>query len=315
MKNNLQKLLYMLAILFLSSNLLVFGLSCKRKDEQTNHSERVDKAEEALEMTKSPEIAPDIVTAPEQVVSPSPLTTPLSKMDDKVNESDSKTKENKPLAKVNGTIIYEKDLKGRNLDDVITDEILYQAALKQGVDKKIEEKVDRYEKNLIIRSMKQEILRNQVKAKDESITEEEIEDYYKNNRERFSFFTVQSIAVDDRITAEDIRNRAIKGENLENIKSQIEKTGEKLSIIKFTLPNNLKRLFDSYDVGNVSNIYERFNHFVVLKIIDVKRIPLSEVKMGIQQAIIASRKKDPIRKNVEKLKNENDIVVEILNAK
>ena len=47
----------------------------------------------------------------------------------------------KVLARVNGIPIYEDDLNGKNLDFVITEEVIYQAGLKQGIDKQYKDQV------------------------------------------------------------------------------------------------------------------------------------------------------------------------------
>ncbi len=59
------------------------------------------------------------------------------------------------VARVNSRPIYETELRDRNLDDIIADEILYQDAIRQGLDKdvSIEDRVKRYKRNLIVSTL------------------------------------------------------------------------------------------------------------------------------------------------------------------
>lgn len=61
----------------------------------------------------------------------------------------------KMVARLNSRPIYKTQLRDRNLDDVIADEILYQDAIRQGLDKdiSIEDRVKRYKRNLIVSTL------------------------------------------------------------------------------------------------------------------------------------------------------------------
>jgi hypothetical protein len=59
------------------------------------------------------------------------------------------------VARVNSRPIYEMELRDRNLDDIIADQILYHDAIRQGLDKdgSIEDRVNRYKRNLIVSTL------------------------------------------------------------------------------------------------------------------------------------------------------------------
>ena len=61
----------------------------------------------------------------------------------------------KIVARVGSTPIYQTQLRDRNLDDVIADEILYQDSIRKGLDKdvSIEDRVKKYKRNLIVSTL------------------------------------------------------------------------------------------------------------------------------------------------------------------
>ena len=78
------------------------------------------------------------------------------------------------IARVNGAPIYEKDLKGSNIQDAINNELLYQEVLRRGLTK---------DDNGQVPNKKREILKllNKSIEKDIVVSDEEIENYYREN--------------------------------------------------------------------------------------------------------------------------------------
>ncbi len=112
----------------------------------------------------------------------------------------------KVLALVNGSPIYEDDLKSGSLEFAITDEILYQVGLKQGIDEQNKDKIKDYEKMIVLRSMKVRISEDAEPMK--KISDEEIEDYYNRNKDKYTNFRIHEISFSDTLLAEDIKEKA-----------------------------------------------------------------------------------------------------------
>ena len=214
------------------------------------------------------------------------------------------------VATVNGRPIYEEDLKGKNLQYVIIDEILYEVALKQGLDKEYEDEVQRYKKNILINAVKRDI---STKLPDKKIpTDEEIEEYYKENERKYSSVKAQMIEVNAEDTAEEIQKKAKEGEDIEKIASEYpdSKVLVKSKPINLTIDKN--DYFDSLKIGEVSKVVPEKGKFVIYKIVDIKKLPLSQVKPSIAFALVALQRSQAFEELAENLKNEYDIKVEIV---
>ncbi len=109
----------------------------------------------------------------------------------------------KVLAKVNGKTITEKDLKQvmetlppnyktlennstfrkQLLENMVKEELLYQEALKEGVDKdpKVRKEIELMKKRILV----QALLRKHIKPEQVKVTDEEAKAFYERNKERF----------------------------------------------------------------------------------------------------------------------------------
>jgi len=229
-------------------------------------------------------------------------------------ETASKTQENrgenKIVARVNGKPIYRGDLRGMPLQSVIADEIIYQEGLKRGLDKEFEKRVEEYKRGLIVDSIKREVLANLPK---EEVTDEDIEKYYKENEDNYTYLRIKEISVGDKDTAEEIHKKALAGEDFERIKSDYSASGKQVTVVdlKFADSKFYKDLFDKKEVGSISGVIQDGNRFKILKITNVKKIPLEKAKNVIMHIIMARRKGQTLQEYVEKLKKENNVKVEI----
>lgn len=215
------------------------------------------------------------------------------------------------VARVNGKPIYEKDLGGRPLEYVITDEILYQDGLKRGLDKKLEPRIEQFKKELIVKDMKSEII-NKLPRNDE-VSDKDIEDYYKANEGRYTQMRVKEITLEDKGLAEEAHKRAVSGEELEKIASDLSaKSGENIPVKELVFGVRYNEIFKGKDVGSVSDVIQEGNEFKVVKLVEVRRIPLLRARSSIKYLVLAKKKNDAIRDYAEKLSKEDNIKVEIL---
>lgn len=217
------------------------------------------------------------------------------------------------VARVNGRPIYEKDLRGRFLKDVIDYEILYEAGLKQGLDKKVEKAVEDYKKRLIVNTLEKEFMDNLPKGGE--VSNKEIEDYYKENESKYTLLHLKEITLDDKKLAEEIHKRALNGEDFEKIASDYSQSGRNINVRDLELNRKYNDLFTGKAIGSVSDVIQEGNRFKILKLVEVRRFPLDKVKESIKYIILAQRRAKAMHEFIDKIKNEDKIKVEILEEK
>jgi|GEM_PF-1092851 len=215
------------------------------------------------------------------------------------------------VAYVNGRPIYKEDLRGRSLQDAIDLEILYEEGLRRGLDKELEDKIEDFKKRQIVTTLQREILKN-VKVSPSEITEKEIEEYYNQNKDKYRYLVLKEIVTDDKSIAEDIQKRALNGEDLEKIASEYSQAGKKVTVRDVRNPRKYNKVFSGNEIGSVSQIIEEGEEFKILKLVNVKEIPLSKAKQAIKYNLVARKRADAIHEFAEKVKKEHKIKVEIL---
>jgi hypothetical protein len=218
----------------------------------------------------------------------------------------------KVVARVNGNPIYEEDLKGRRLKMAINEEVLYQEALKQGLDKQLQGEIDTYKRRVLIETVQKELLRGLPKAPKVEVTDEEIEKYYRKHSNRYRFISLKEISVSDRSTAEEVRKKLLAGEDPIKIQSEMR---EKVIMKDLNFGRRHKDKFDKIEIGSVTEVIEDGNQFKILQITDVRQIPQEKVSNAIKHIIIARKKGKALQEKIEELKKENNIKVEILAGK
>jgi hypothetical protein len=216
----------------------------------------------------------------------------------------------KVVARVNGKPIYEEELHGRPLEEVIDEEILYQEGLRRGLDKQFEKRIENFKRKLIVDELKREILKDL--SEDYKISEEEIKSYYEKNRDKFRLMQLKGIMTSDKSLAEEIRKRLLEGEEPEQIASDYSKSGKEVILRDYRWTNRYNKLFEGKGVGAVSDVIEQHNRFIVIKLMDQKEVPIDQVRQTIIRELIAEKRKNAVKEYAEKLKKENNIQVEII---
>jgi len=213
----------------------------------------------------------------------------------------------KVLARVNGTPIYEDDLNGKDLDFIITEEVIYQAGLKQGIDKQYEDQVRDYERMLVIKGTKEKMLENMGPTKD--ISDEEIERYYELNKDKYSHVRIYEISFPDVNMGEEIKEKVSHGEDLQEI--AVSYTDIPVNVADLGYNRKLAQQFKDKEVGAVSEVIQKENGtFAVMKIVEIKEIPFSASKNSIRHILEARRKGEMYENNANRLAEENGITIE-----
>lgn len=215
----------------------------------------------------------------------------------------------KVIARVNGQPIYEDDLNGKSLEDVITEEIIYQEGLRQGIDKKYRDKVRDFERKLIIRDTKQSILENSEPTKGPS--DEDIKNYYEKNKNKYTYVRIHEISFPDSILANEIREKAKGEEDLQTIANSYPDMVITVNDIGFN--RNMARHFKTREVGSVSEVIQKPDGtFSVLKIVEIKDIPLNASKKPIRYLLEAKQKTGMFNNYARRAVKENNMTIEII---
>lgn len=246
-------------------------------------------------------------------------STEANKLQSQAKDSDISENENseinedskgKILALVNGSHIYEDDLNSGNLEFAITDEILYQVGIKQGKDKQYKDKVKEYEKMIIVRAIKVELLENAEPTKD--ISEEEIQYYYDSNKDKYTNFRIHEISFSDAFLGQEIKEKAESG--IDPIDIANSYPDKEVMVVDVGYNREMAQKFPNKDVGSVSDVIRKPNGaFSVLKIIEKKEIPINASRKSIRHLLEAKKQAQLIHDYSQKMAEENDIEVEIVN--
>jgi len=216
----------------------------------------------------------------------------------------------KIAARINGRPIYEEDLRGIPLKDVIDYEILYEVGLKRGLDKEVEMQVEDYKKRLIVTTLQKEIVPN--RPKEEVVSEEEIQEYYKQNVSKYKAMSFKEIIVEDKNLADQIQKRAMAGEDFDQISSDLTKSGLNVQVVDLRFNRRFNDKFSGKEIGSVSEVIKEGNKFVILKLTEVKEFPLEKAKQAIKYAVALKKRAQALHDYAEQAKKDNNITVEIL---
>ncbi len=216
----------------------------------------------------------------------------------------------KVVARVNRNPIHEKELGQRSVEYAIGDEILYDEALRQGLDKQYEYKVENYRMNLLIGLMKRDIYINKLKGYD--VTQEEIMDYYNRNEFKYRKLKLVLISALDEKVAEEIHKRAINGEDLDKIAEEYKKKDISLTVKDLGFTDDYNDNFKTLQVNAVSDIKKIADANLIFKIIEVETEPSDKDRQLIKFAILNDLKAQALKDSIEQLKQKNNVEVEIV---
>jgi len=247
---------------------------------------------------------------PETKEDKSSQTTELQKVEETSKSSQDKDDGKKLLARVNGTPIYEEDLRGRSLEYVIQNEILYDEALRRGFDKRYDNIINDYIQITLTTALKNELYNTMSK----NVAEHEINDYYNANLDKYTNTYVYEVSTKDEELANDLHKRLIEGDDPNNIVAEFSGNGKEEQVIlkEFYLRIQNNDYFEKLEPGELSNVIKGRNYYLIYKIIHTKVKPLQQVSSPIKYKVNTERKAKLIEEFAEKIKGEQGIEVEIL---
>lgn len=243
------------------------------------------------------------------------------------------------LAKVGNTVITEADIereiknlpdfvqkmfegvsgRERFLEELVKRELLYQEALKKGLDKDpaYQKKLEDFKKiNLVGLLLEREI---ETKTK---VSDKEIRDYYEKNKKDFapvSHVKLSHILVNTEEEAQKVLERLKKGEDFAQIakKSSIDtvsakKGGDLGFFSKGEIPPEFRIAAVRLKTGEVSEPIKTKSGYEIIKITDKKVgqvIEFDKIKNLISQNLLAEKQKESFDSYIEGLKKKYKVEV------
>ena len=221
-------------------------------------------------------------------------------------------KSSKIVAKVNGVPIYEDELNGRPVNSLVTDEILYQEGLKEGIDKKYQDQVMQYQMSLVVKDVKSSILENMPPEKE--VTDKELLDYYNQHKDlNYMNLRIQEINFSDKKLGDEILKMAQAGKELQDIASSMSNSGSKVTVNDLGFNKRLNPYFKVKEVGAVTEVISKQDGtYSVLKILEVKEVPFDTAKNVLKYTVESRKKGMAFEKYANKIAKENGMKIEIV---
>ena len=218
----------------------------------------------------------------------------------------------KVVARVNGVPIYEDELNGLPVDSLVTDEILYQEGLKEGLDKKFQKKIRDYQMTLVVREIKNGVIEKM--PTEEKITDKELLDYYNSVKDsKYTNYRIEEINFQNESQGEQIIEMAKEGKSFRDIADSLSNAKSQVTAKDLGYNKNLRIHFDAKEVGSISKVVpKKDGAFSVLKITEIKETPYNNVKNTIKSVIEAKRKGAAYDQAAQEIAKENGFTVEIV---
>ena len=212
----------------------------------------------------------------------------------------------KVLARVNKQPIYEDERTRADLEFFITEEIIYQETISKGFDKYGRDKARDYERGLIIASTKQSILENAEPTKE--ISSEDIKNYYESNKDKYTHLRILEMSFPDSNLGNEIKDKVKSGEELQAIANSYPDM--QITVNDIGYDRAMAQHFTTIEVGSVSEVMKKPDgKYSVLKIAELKEIPLSSVTRSIRYILEAKRKTQIFNSYAQKVAEENNMAI------
>lgn len=203
-----------------------------------------------------------------------------------------------------------KKRQGEFLDELVNDTLLYQEALRKGIDKdkEVQKVVDEAKKKILIAKL----LKDEVDGSIE-VTEAEVEKYYQDNKDKYmtpEVMRVSHILVLNREDADKIAAELAKGASFEDLARarSMDPTAQRGGDIGYFPKGQLMPEFEAacatLDINQVSGVVKTQLGYHIIKLTDRRQPelrPLDQVRENIKSEI----------RNAKRQQKFNDIVTEL----
>jgi len=228
--------------------------------------------------------------------------------------------------------LQSKEGKQRLLDNLIRLELLYQEALRQGLDKDPEytKRLEEIKKSLLARSLEQKISESEIE-----VTDKQIADYYEENKERYAIKPSAHIyqilvkvpkdaSEQDEKAAQEKINKAYAelkaGKEFSEVAKEYsedsftaKRGGEIPKLRKGTRSEEVNRVvFEELNPGEMSAPFKDKRGWNIIKLVsrtDASYKTLDDVRDQIKRTLQFKLKRETLENKVEELKSKYGVVV------
>ncbi len=240
-------------------------------------------------------------------------------------DSKSKDAHRKVVARVNGKPVYAIELlrelerekkydmetKKKALDSLVLRKLLDEEAMSRDYerDPEIKKKIELYRKKLLVEMFKDRVILPLVEVK-----EEEIEEYYKKNKEKYrepDTFNISVIAVASKTLAESLLKELERGGDFEYIAREYSVDSTRVRgglagwVSERRLPRKVVELLKKAKKGDIIGPVKNRKLFIIYRLNDYRRgrpLSLEKVKKEIDITIGRRKFQETLRLYLERLK-------------
>ena len=214
--------------------------------------------------------------------------------------------------KINDRPVYEDEMSVSDLTGAVNDEILYEAAIMQGVDKepKVARTLKIYRRNFLTGIMKKKVLDEFLK--DYKVPDEDVNNYYNSHKGDFTILDVNRLTIKDKSKTDEIYNKLVEGEAIDDLVNEYKKQNIEIISQKIVNTRRYNDQFNSFEIGEISKPLDEQNNSVIYVILKTEVSPLDKVASNIRYKLLNQAKAQALNDYIKKLKDEGKVKVQII---
>jgi foldase protein PrsA len=227
--------------------------------------------------------------------------------------SSSQDKKSEVVFYINDRPVSKGQLVGPNLDSAISNEVIYEMAVKQNLDKdeSILNRVEQFKKNIITSKIKSQVIKDYLSKT--TVTDEQIEAYYEEIKHKYATLDLTQIMLDDEETANAVYAKIANSDNVDDTLEEQKKAGVKIITKKLKQTKHYDRFFKDIKEGELSNPVKGKNKYNIYKIDTIEYTPLEQIKQQLQYQLTSKNRSKAIDEYVKKSIAENNIKIKKVN--
>lgn len=245
-------------------------------------------------------------------------TTPVDKNTDQENKKD--------VVSVNGTVISEDDIEGKDIEEVINNELLFQEALKFGADKETDDQYSKHKSDIMYhvadddketleyledyrRKLISDYFIYNMLVNEEDLGEDRIKEYYNGNLYNYINITVDEIIFTDKKLAEEFLDKIKSGQELYALKNAYKENKEIKADFNIINDPFYKKEIYSVGFGEVyDGIIAKNGQFRVVLIREKFVLPYNSLKKNLKSKVRIELGDKKSKELIKQLRNKAEIV-------
>lgn len=210
---------------------------------------------------------------------------------------------------INDRPVTRGQIHGPNLERGISNEVIYEMALKQGMDKD-QEIIDRgqlYKKNLLVSKIKSKAIKDHLSQI--TITDEELDTFYEETKNNFARLDLTQIMLDDEQTAHNVYSKIVTSDDIDKTIDEQQKQGIVIITKELKLTRNYDHLFKEIEVGSLTKPVKGTHKYNIYRIDKIDYVPLEQIKQKLRLQLTSKHRLKAIDQYVDSAIKNNNIVI------